>query len=463
VTASIDRTVHIWDATSGQHLVLLSGHSDLIGSAAFSPDDSRIVTASSDQTARVWDASRGQQLLLLRGHTGQVWSAEFSPDGRHILTAGSDHTARLWDALSGAEISRFEGLSQNVSSAHFSPDGQRAVLSLDDHTARVWDLAGHHQILALSGHTEPLQFAAFASDGIRIVTASDDMTARIWDTRTPELQAQIAWAAAAQFDPLSSTQRAALGLPEPADVRAWTAAHSLCDELAGAPYDPDRLAPGVDRIEPDPAIAACARAASERSDRAHYEYGRALAAQGQGTVARGEFEQALTRGYRAAGIELARLLVQQPASQSDVGRATSLLEQAFGHGVSVAAFDLGRLYEHGVRAPAAGDATWLAADQELAWNWYRRGADLGEPNALARYGQREEEAARVASDAGERHRRRLEAFRYYASASESARRQGWPDEGWREWRLHRASLARLLALEGGMPEVAATYDALLRR
>jgi TPR repeat protein len=131
--------------------------------------------------------------------------------------------------------------------------------------------------------------------------------------------------------------------------------------------------------------------------------------------------------------------------------------------VDVAAFELGRLYEHGVRASSANETSWLLANQELAWNWYRRGADLGEPSALARYGQSEEEAARRASDLTERHRRRLEAFKYYAAASELARREAWPDEAWREWRLHRASLARLLALEGGMPEVAATYFAALRR
>ena len=442
---------------------MLSGHTDLIGSAAFSPDDSRIVTASSDQTARVWDASSGQQLLLLRGHTGQVWSADFSPDGRRIVTAASDHTARLWDAQSGAEVLRLDGLSENVSAAGFSPDGRQVVLSVDDRTARIWDLASNQQLVALSGHLEQMQFAAFAPDGTRVVTASDDMTARIWDTRAPQLQTQIAWAAVAQFDSLSSTQRAALGLPEPTDVRAWPGAHSVCDELAGAPYDPDRRAPGVDQIEPDPAIAACARAVSgERSDRAHFEYGRALAAQGHETAARDEFERALTRGYRGAAIDLARLLSQQPASQSDVEHAISLLEQALRQGVVVAAFELGRLYEQGVRAAAADGTSWLPADQELAWQWYRRGADLSEPSSLARYGESEEQAARAVSDAGDRHRHRLEAFRYYATASERARREAWPDEAWRNWRLHRASLARLLAFEGGMPEVAATYSQLLK-
>jgi TPR repeat protein len=458
VTAAIDRTAHVWDAISGRHLLLLSGHTDLIGSAAFSADDARIVTASSDQTVRIWDARTGRQQLVLRGHTGQVWSAQFSPDGGRIVTASSDHTARLWDAHSGAEIARLEGLADNVSAAGFSPDGQRVVLSVDDRTARIWDLASNQQVLALSGHLEAMEFAAFAPDGQRIVTASDDGTARIWDTHAPPVSTQIAWAAAAEFDPLSSTQRAALGLSAPADEHSFAVSHSLCDELAGAPYDPDRRAPGVaaTQIEPGPAIAACTpRPGAEGSAREQYEYGRALAAGNRPFAARAAIEKALARGYRAAGIDLARLLLQPPAAVANVARAFALLEHAWSQGMNRAAFDLGSLYEHGVSVTPADDVR--------AWSWYQRGGDAAEPNALARYARREQLSAQVAGDALARRRHQLEAFKFYATAAESARRAGWPDASWRNWRLQRASLARLLALEGAMPDVADAYEAVRAR
>lgn len=456
-TASTDRTAHVWDIASGRQLVLLSGHTDAVDSVAFSPDDTRIVTGSSDHTARVWDSRSGRQLLVLRGHTGQVWSAQFSPDGRRIVTASSDHTVRLWDARSGAEIARLEGLSDNVSSANFSPDGRRVVLSVDDRTARIWDLASNRQVLAFSGHLDQMQSASFAPDGRRIVTASDDGTARIWDTDIPPLATQIAWAAAAQFDPLSSTERTALGLLKPADARSFALAHSACDELAGAPYDPDRRAAGVQarRIDPQLAIAACApRPDAEPSAREHYEYGRALAAGKQLTAARAQLEQALALGYRAAGIDLARLITQPQATSADIARAISLLEHAWSQGATMAAFELGSLYEQ----PAMGGSP----DDARAWSWYRRGAGVAEPHALARYALREQQAAQTASAPLQRRRHQLEAFRFYASAAERARREGWPDDAWRNWRLQRASLARLLALDGAMPEVATAYAGALR-
>ncbi|MBX0331371.1 hypothetical protein K2Z83_27340 [Oscillochloris sp. ZM17-4] len=73
----------------------LSGHTDTVTSAVFSPDGRRILTASYDNTARLWGAA-GQPLATLSGHTGTVTSAVFSPDGRRILTASDDGTARQY-------------------------------------------------------------------------------------------------------------------------------------------------------------------------------------------------------------------------------------------------------------------------------------------------------------------------------------------------------------------------------
>ena len=50
---------------------------------AISPDGRLIATAESDRTVRVWDASTGEPVgSPLRGHTDQVGAVAFSPDGR---------------------------------------------------------------------------------------------------------------------------------------------------------------------------------------------------------------------------------------------------------------------------------------------------------------------------------------------------------------------------------------------
>ncbi|MER8842904.1 TIR domain-containing protein [Mesorhizobium sp. M0913] len=186
VTGSDDRTARVWDASSGKQLIVLAGHKGGVNSVEFSPDGRRIVTASGDETARIWDAATGEQLMVLAGHKAEVRSAAFSPDGTRIATASSDNTARLWDATNGAQLLELAGHDGAVFSAGFSRDGTRIVSTSWDKTARVWDAKTGAQLAMLSGHDEVVASATFSPDGMRIVTASPDMTARIWDISSLE-------------------------------------------------------------------------------------------------------------------------------------------------------------------------------------------------------------------------------------------------------------------------------------
>src|SRR5579862_6845279 len=73
-------------------------------SAAFSPDGTRVVTASDDKTAHIWDATTGNEITVLRGHERAVNSAAFSPDGTRIVTASDDKTSRIWETATGKQI-----------------------------------------------------------------------------------------------------------------------------------------------------------------------------------------------------------------------------------------------------------------------------------------------------------------------------------------------------------------------
>jgi len=65
--------------------------------------EKKIVTASLDRTVRIWNAESGKELHKLEGHTNMVYSATFSPNGKLIVTASADRTARIWD-LQAVEV-----------------------------------------------------------------------------------------------------------------------------------------------------------------------------------------------------------------------------------------------------------------------------------------------------------------------------------------------------------------------
>jgi WD40 repeat protein len=70
-------------------------------SVAFSPDGKTIASGSHDQTVREWDASSGQCLNTLQGHTEGVMSVVFSPDGKAVASGSYDGAIKLWDMKTG--------------------------------------------------------------------------------------------------------------------------------------------------------------------------------------------------------------------------------------------------------------------------------------------------------------------------------------------------------------------------
>ncbi len=177
--------------------------------------------------------------------------------------------------------------------------------------------------------------------------------------------------------------------------------------------------------------------------------------------AKRDFEAAVAQNYPAARVDLGMLLSQPSAGMHDLGRAIALLEKAWSDGVAIAAFELGNLYEHGVKRADGGNDE-LASDETRAWRWYQKAADAHEPNALARFAERADNAAFPEQIAARRNTYWLDSFKYYAAATESARREDWPNDAWRDWRYRRATLARLLARDGMMQEVATAYDDVRR-
>ena len=191
-TASQDKTAKIWDATTGELLITLTGHTKSVNGIAFSPDGKRIATSSDDQTAKIWDAATGDELLTLRGHTNWVFRVAYSPDGKLLATASQDGTAKVWDTRTGELLRTFFGHGDAVFDVAFNPDGKRVATGGMDGNVRVWEAISGKELLTLpieggvSG--EAPGGVAFSPDGMRVAVAQNGSYAvEVWNAVTGEI------------------------------------------------------------------------------------------------------------------------------------------------------------------------------------------------------------------------------------------------------------------------------------
>jgi len=180
VSGSQDNSVRIWDALSGAETKVLNGHGP-ITSVAFSSDRSYIVSGSLDHSIQIWDASSGAELKILNGHTKPVNSVAFSNNSIYIVSGSSDNSVRVWDALSGAELKVLNGHTKAVNSVAFSYDGTHIVSGSSDNSVQVWDALSGAKLKVLNGHTKTVTSVMFSSDATQIISGSFDKSVRIWN------------------------------------------------------------------------------------------------------------------------------------------------------------------------------------------------------------------------------------------------------------------------------------------
>jgi WD40 repeat protein len=180
-SASVDHTIRLWDVASGQPLRTLQGHQDVVRSVAWSPDGKTLASASADHTIRLWEASSGQPLRTLQGHTNSVTSVAWSPDGKTLASASWDHAIRLWKAASGLPLHTMQGHTDPVFSVTWSPDGRTLASASADNTIRLWEAASGLPLRTLQGHQNVVTSVAWSPDGKTLASASLDHTIRLWE------------------------------------------------------------------------------------------------------------------------------------------------------------------------------------------------------------------------------------------------------------------------------------------
>ncbi len=188
-SSSLDETIKLWDATTGETRLTYRGNSLQAFVFAWSPDGRSIAATSglSSENVQVWDTSTGDASLRhtpFTAHSEQIYALSWSPDGKYIASASDDATVQVWDALTGHSVFTYRGHTLGVQTVAWSPDGKRIASSSADKTVQVWDATTGGNILVHYAHHDKINAVAWSPGGTHIASASDDTTMQVWDSST---------------------------------------------------------------------------------------------------------------------------------------------------------------------------------------------------------------------------------------------------------------------------------------
>jgi len=177
------RKVSVWNLASGKQVMSCPYPEDVFR-VSFSPDGKQIAAGGFPAIVSVWDAHTGAVLLELKGHRDQINDVAYSPDGTSIASASSDHTVRIWDAKNGTLFKILEGHAAAVSSVQWSGDGKFIFSGDGDGQIMKWDATTGDVLLVLEGHKGETTSLAYDSKTDRIASAGADCCLRVWNPKT---------------------------------------------------------------------------------------------------------------------------------------------------------------------------------------------------------------------------------------------------------------------------------------
>lgn len=185
ISGSLDKSVRVWEVTTGLQASVFTQHTQTIVGAAFFGDGENAISADSDGLINVWEI--GARKILRAWEIGSTTTSLAVHPTQPIAAIGTASGAvSVWNIATGQRV-HSRSIDYAVGGLAFSPDGKLLAAFGERPTIGVWKTAellassDTPSVMTLSGHSGAVTGVSFSPDSMRLVSCSRDQSVRMFD------------------------------------------------------------------------------------------------------------------------------------------------------------------------------------------------------------------------------------------------------------------------------------------